>query len=157
MFTVSAKLDGGLLRNERLPRLAGVASAIDEAIVAIYRDRFAFCRANLTRLIGWAVGTGEIWLVMQFLGQPMGMIDAFTLEGLSAGVRAAAFVVPGALGVLEGSFVVFGALFGLSAETALTVSLSRRVRQLVLGLPGLFVWQWVEGRRFLSRRRHALN
>ena len=84
---------------------------------------------------------------MQFLGQPIGVIDAFILESLGAGVRAAAFMVPGQLGILEGSFVVFGALFGLPAQTALTISLSRRVRELALGLPGLLVWHWVEGRR----------
>jgi putative membrane protein len=157
MFSVSAKLAGGLLRNERLSRIAGGAAAIDDAVLAIYRARFAFCRACLVRLVGWAAGTGEIWLLVQFLGQPMGVIDAFILESLGAGVRAAAFMVPGALGVLEGSFVVFGALFGLPAETALTISLSRRVRELALGVPGLIVWQWVEGRRALRRGRHKVS
>jgi len=60
--------------------------------------------------------------------------------------------VPGALGILEGSSIVFGALFGLPAQTALTISLAKRVRELALGLPGLTVWQWVEGHRLL---RHA--
>jgi putative membrane protein len=157
MFAVSAKLAGSLLRSERLSSIAGGASAIDDAVLAIYHDRFAFCRASLVRLVGWAAGTGEIWLVMQFLGQPMGVIDAFIFESLGAGVRAAAFMIPGALGVLEGSFVVFGALFGLPAETALTISLSRRVRELALGVPGLFVWQWIEGRRALRRGRHEVS
>jgi hypothetical protein len=52
---------------------------------------------------------------------------------------------------------VFGALFGLPAETALTISPSRRVRELALGVPGLFVWQWVEGRRALRRGRHEVS
>jgi len=73
------------------------------------------------------------------------------LRSLGAGVRAAAFMVPGALGVLEGSYVAFCALFGLPAETALTIALSKRVRELALGLPGLIVWHWVEGRRLLRR------
>jgi uncharacterized membrane protein YbhN (UPF0104 family) len=119
--------------------------------VAIYRSGFAFLRANLWRLVGWAVGTGEIWLVLHALGQPLGVIDAFILESLGSGVRAAAFMVPGALGVLEGGFVVFGALFGLPAETALAISLSKRVRELILGLPGLFVWHWVEAHYLLRR------
>ena len=89
---------------------------------------------------------------MQALGQPLGVIDAFILESLSSGVRAAAFMVPGALGALEGGFVVFGALFGLPAETALAISLSKRVRELILGLPGLFVWHWVEAHYHLLRR-----
>jgi hypothetical protein len=48
--------------------------------------------------------------------------------------------------------VLFGALLGLPADLALAVSLTKRVRELALGLPGLAAWQWVEGRRLLSRR-----
>ena len=69
---------------------------------------------------------------MVFLGRPLSLIDAFILESLSSGVRATA-----SLGALEGGIVVFGALFGLPAEMALAISLSKRVRELALGLPGL--------------------
>lgn len=152
MLSVSAKLAGALLPIERVATITDGASAIDDAVVGIYRERSAFCRATLVRLVGWAIGTGEIWLVLQFSDRPMGVIDAFTLESLGAGIRAVAFMVPGQLGVLEGSFVVFGALFGLPAQTALTVSFSRRVRELALGVPGLLVWHWVETRQLLRHR-----
>jgi hypothetical protein len=36
-------------------------------------------------------------------------------------------------------------------ETALAISLSKRVRELALGLPGLFVWHWIEGHALLRR------
>jgi putative membrane protein len=155
MFEVSARLAGGLLRNGRLLELAGQASAIDAAVVGIYRQRGRFWRASLVRLLGWAAGTGEIWLTMHFIGQPIGLVEAFILESLGAGIRAAAFMVPGALGVLEASYIVFGGLFGLTPETALALSLSKRVRELGLGVPGLLAWQWVEGRHLLRRRREA--
>jgi putative membrane protein len=151
MFVIFAKLARGPLPQKWLSNFAGSAPAIDDAVVATYRSGFAFLRSNLLRLVGWAAGTGEIWLVMQFLGQPLGVVDAFILESLGSGVRAAAFMVPGALGALEGGFVLFGALFGLSAETALAISLSKRVRELILGLPGLFAWHWVEGHYLLRR------
>jgi uncharacterized membrane protein YbhN (UPF0104 family) len=54
-------------------------------------------------------------------------------------------MLPGALGALEGSFVLFGALFGLPADTALAISCRKRLRELALGLPGLFVSHWMEG------------
>lgn len=151
MFAMFAKFARRLLPEKRLTSFAGSASAIDDAVVATYHSGFAFLQANLLRFVGWAAGTGEIWLVMQFLGQPLSVIDAFILESLTSGVRAAAFMVPGALGALEGGFVLFGALFGLPAETALAISLSKRVRELILGLPGLFVWHWVEGYYLLRR------
>ncbi len=151
MFAIFAKLARGLVPEKWVSSFVGNASAIDDAVVATYRNRFAFLRANLLRLVGWAAGTGEIWLVMRFLGQPFSVVDAFILESLSSGVRAAAFMVPGALGALEGGFVLFGALLGLPADTALAISLSKRVRELILGLPGLFVWHWIEGHYLLRR------
>ena len=134
--------------------LAG-ASAIDDAVVAAYRARRRILRASALHLMGWAARAGEIWLLMQALGQPFAIIDAFILESLGTGVRAATFMVPGGLGVLEGSFVLFGGLLGLPAETALAISLSKRVRELALGLPGLFCWHWIEGHYLL--RRNAAN
>ena len=151
LFVRFAKFARRLLPAKRLSAFAGSASAIDEAVVAAYRSRWVMLRASLLRLVGWAAGAGEIWLVMQSLGQPVGMVDAYILESLGSGVRAAAFMVPGALGALEGSFVLFGALFGLPAETALAISLSKRVRELALGLPGLLVWHWIEGHYLLRR------
>ena len=151
LFAVSARLARAMV--PRLPDIAGGASAIDHAVVAIYTERrFSLGRAGLLRLAGWAAGTGETWLVLQFSHQPLSVIDAFIFESLSAGVRAAAFMVPGALGILEGSSILFGAIFGLSAQTALTIALARRVRELTLGLPGLLVWQWIEGHHLF---RHA--
>jgi len=129
----------------------GSALAIDAAIVATYGRGFSLLRANVLRLAAWAGSAGEIWLLMGFLHKPFSATDAFVLESLTSGVSAVAFMVPGALGAQEGGFVVFGALMGLPADTALAISLSKRVRELLLGLPGLFVWHCIEGRYFLRR------
>jgi len=129
----------------------GNAASIDDAVLALYRNRSALLRASLLRLVGWIIGAGEVWLVMLSLGHPISLTDAFILESLTSGVRAAAFMVPGGLGALEGSFVLFGALFGLPADTALAISLSKRVRELALGVPGLFAWHWIESRYLLRR------
>jgi putative membrane protein len=151
MFERFAKLARGVLPEQWLVYFAGNASAVDDAVVLSYRRGAAFWRANLLRLVGWAAGAGEVWLVTWCLGQPLSAIDAFILESLSSGVRAAAFMVPAALGVQEGGLILFAALFGLPAEMGLAISLSKRVRELLLGLPGLFFWYWVEGHYLLRR------
>jgi putative membrane protein len=151
MFMALARLARRVAPEKWLNSLTGSASAIDDAVAATYRRGFALLLANLLRLVGLAAGAGEIWLVMHFLMRPFSATDAFILESLSSGVRAAAFMVPGALGVFEGGLVAFGALFGLPADIALAISLAKRVRELALGLPGLVVWQWVEG-HYLMRR-----
>jgi putative membrane protein len=151
MFGLFVRLARRVAPEKWLSVFAGHASAIDAAVMATYRRRPAFLAAVVFRLTGWVAGAGETWLVMYFLGRPLSVTDAFILESLSSGVRAAAFMVPGALGALESSIVVFGALFGLPADMALAISLSKRVRELALGLPGLAAWQWAEGRHLFRR------
>jgi hypothetical protein len=83
---------------------------------------------------------------MQSLGHPIGVIDAFILESLTSGVRAAALMVPGALGALEGSFILFGALFGLPGTRRWPFP-CRSASELALGLPAC--WPGLD-RRALS-------
>jgi len=61
-------------------------------------------------------------------------------------VSSAAFIVPGALGVQEGAFVVIGAMLGIDATTALALATARRLRDVVIFFPGLIAWQWAETR-----------
>ncbi len=79
------------------------------------------------------------------------------LESLILAVRASAFFVPGALGVQEGAFVLLGAVIGLSPEVALALSLIKRFRELVIGVPALLVWQFAEGRQMLLYRKSRNN
>jgi putative membrane protein len=151
MFGLFLHLARRIAPEKWLSVFTGHASAIDAAVMVTYGRRLAFLRANLLRLVGCAAGAGEIWLVLYFLARPLSLTDAFVLESLGSGVRAAAFMVPGALGVFEGGMIAFGALFGLPADIALAISLSKRVRDLALGVPGLMAWQWAEGRHLLRR------
>ncbi len=153
MFDVAIRIGGGLLGSSALARLNAKAAGIDAAILALYADKRAFWTAMAWRLADWIAGAGEIWLVMYFLGKPVSVAEALILESLGTGVRSAAFLVPGAIGVLEASFIVFGGLFGISAADSLTLALAKRVRELLLGLPGLLAWQLAEGRRVWRRRR----
>jgi putative membrane protein len=155
MFAVMTRLAGGLLKPTLVLRIGAMAADIDRATRALYRDGRAFWPAMGWRLVDWIAGTGEVWLLMYFLGKPVSLAEALILESLGAGVRAAAFLVPGALGVLEGSFIVFGSLFGLSAADSLALVLGKRVRELALGIPGLIAWQLAEGHRLFSRGRPA--
>jgi len=151
LFLGATRLAQRLLPSAWRSALEISAARIDEAVVTSYRMGGVMLRSTLWRLMGWIAGTGEVWLVLWALGQPLGIIDALILESLGSAVRAAAFAVPGALGALEGGFILFGALFGLPADAALAISLSKRVRELALGLPGLFVWHWLEVHHLLLR------
>ena len=47
--------------------------------------------------------------------------------------------------------MVVGGLLGIPGEKALALALIRRVRELTLGVPGLIVWQVIEGSRAWKR------
>jgi putative membrane protein len=127
--------------------LAGNPMRIDRAVRLLYRRRSRVVRCCVYQTLGWIAGAGEIYLFLLFLGHEVSLADAFVLEALAQAVSSAAFVVPGALGVQEGGFLLFGQLLGLDAETALALALARRVRDLLVFLPALLLWQAIEGRR----------
>jgi putative membrane protein len=127
------------------------AAKLDRTVARLYRRRVRFIKACVWRLLTWALGAGEVWLALYFLGYPVTLAEAIMLESLGNAIRSTAFLIPGALGVQEGGFILLGSFIGLSAETALALSLVKRVRELVLGLPGLLSWQIAEGRHFLKR------
>lgn len=141
LFGLLARLARRLAGEARWATLDLDAGALDRAVAQLYRDRGAVARAALWHLVSWVVGAGEVWLALRVLGHPVGFDAALLLESLGQAVRAAAFAIPGALGVQEGGYLVLGGLLGIAPDTALALSLTKRFRELVLGLPGLLVWQ----------------
>jgi putative membrane protein len=98
-------------------------------------------------------GAIEVWIALTFMGYPVTPLAAVAIEGLGQGTRAAAFVLPGGLGVQDGTLIAASALFGVPADVALAMALIKRVPDLALGIPSLMVWQTLEGRRWWSRRK----
>jgi putative membrane protein len=125
-------------------------SNMHETMRGLYRKRRGMVESFFHHLLSWVTGAGEIWLALHFMGAGPSVAEALVLESLTQAIKSAAFLVPGALGIQEGGFVLLGALFGLSPEMALAVSLVKRVRELAMGIPALLVWQLVEGRRVVA-------
>jgi putative membrane protein len=113
------------------------AQAIDAAVEETHRRNPAVMASFLLSLVGWVVGTGEVYLIAWFLGTPVSWLDALLLESLGQAIRGAGFAIPGALGVQEGGYLLLGPLAGLAPDAALALSLAKRTRELLLGLPGL--------------------
>jgi uncharacterized membrane protein YbhN (UPF0104 family) len=89
------------------------------------------------------------------MGHPVDYGTALIIESLAQAVRGAAFIVPGAIGVQEGGLVVLCAVFGIPAPMAIALSFVKRVPEIVLGIPGLLIWQGIEGRQLLRRSNLA--
>jgi putative membrane protein len=147
LFALGATVAEKLARGGRWRAFAGDARRVDRGVRGLYARRQPVTRCTITRTLSWIVGTGETWLTLHLLGVPATVADALILESLGYAVRSAAFAVPGALGVQEGGFMVLGALLGLSPTDALVLSLVKRVREVLLGVPGLASWAVYEVRQ----------
>ncbi len=149
LFTRIVRAIAGMRRGVRPGAFVADAAALDAAVATLYRDRGRLGTAAAWHLLSWAVGVGEVWLALRLLGHPVDLLSATILESLAQAIRGAAFAVPAALGVQEGGLLLLGATLGIAPDTALALSLTKRVREITLGLPGLVAWQvdWTLYRR----------
>ncbi len=124
---------------------------LGDRLQQIWRSHRSLWVSFFVHLVTVFFGAIEVWIALVFMGYPVSPLEAVAIEGLGQGTRAAAFVLPGGLGVQDGTLIAVSALFGVPAEVALAMALIKRVPDLVLGIPSLLAWQALEGRRFLSR------
>jgi hypothetical protein len=107
----------------------------------------------LFHLFAWITATVEVWLALRLMGHPVALWEALAYESLVQAIKGAIFMVPWSAGVQEGSYVLIAAAFGVTPESALALSLLKRARDIVLGVPALLAWQFLEGGRLHRRRR----
>ncbi len=112
-------------------------------------DRRALA-AFATHAVTWVLGAGETWVVCHLMGLAVSPPQALVIDSLFSGLRTVGFAVPAALGVQEAGYVLACALVGVPAAPAVALSLIRRVREMLLGVPALGIWQAVEGGRALA-------
>jgi len=156
MFRFIGRMISRLANAEDWHSLVQSGHSLDQAIRSLYARRsgvICCCAATATSLL---VGSGEIWIALHALGLQATLVNAVILQSMVLAIRSAVFPVPGALGVQEGGYVVVGNLLGIPGDAAFALSLIARVRELILGIPGLIAWQVIEARHVL-RARSAAN
>lgn len=125
--------------------IAGVRR-LDDELRAIHDRPRALFSAIAMKMFSWVVGAGEVYIAFQLLDRPVSLGEALIMESLVQAVRSAAFVVPGGLGVQEAAALAVGAALGLHPGSTFAYALLRRLREWLLGLGGLVIWQACEGR-----------
>lgn len=125
-------------------------SGLDEEIRGLYERSGRLLGALAWQLAGYVAGSFEVWLALRLLGHPVGAGPAIALEALTQALRHFVFFVPGGLGVQEAGLVLFGQMIGIGNEVSLSLSLAKRLREILFCLPPLLSWQWLEGRRLAS-------
>jgi putative membrane protein len=133
------------LARKFFPRMqAGIS--FHQAIVELYDSRARLAASSALHLLAW-IGAGVgTFIAFRLVGGQIGFLNAVALEALLCTLRSIAAPVPAAIGVQEWGYAMLAPLFGLPAEMGVAVSLLKRAREIVLGVPALLYWQAVEGR-----------
>jgi putative membrane protein len=124
---------------------------IHDSIQTVYRHHRRIFAGFALHLVAWIVGATEGWVALRYMGHPLAWVDVLILESVAFALRTATFIVPSRLGVQEGYYVVLGAMFGLTPDVALALSLLKRAREIFTGVPCLIIWQAIETRRLVKR------
>lgn len=156
MFRFIGKMISRLANAEDWHSLVHSGHTLDEAIRTQYARRSGVVGCCAWTGASLILGSGEIWIALHALGLHATLVNSVILQSMVLTIRSAMFPVPGALGVQEGGYVVVGNLLGIPGDAAFALSLIARVRELILGIPGLVAWQVIEARRVL-RTRSAAN
>jgi putative membrane protein len=123
------------------------AASLDRELRACLRRGWTLLVAGTLQFAAFISGSFEIWFALRLFGHPVGAGVALILESMTQAMRHLAFVIPAGLGVQEAGLIIFGHALGISSELALAVSMAKRIREVLCGLPSLMSWQWLEGRR----------
>jgi putative membrane protein len=159
LFGKLAQAGARMLRSERWRGLADNAHHLDRTIRSIYARPLRVAAACAIRCATRGLMAVEIWAAAWLMGHPISPSDAVMFIGIISTLRAAAFVVPGGLGVQEAAYALLAPMVGLGPDIAIALSLASRARELMMGIPALLLWQIMEGRslrRLMGRRPEPL-
>ena len=129
----------------------GEVAGLHHLVVGLYRQPRRLWTGMLFHLASWLVGAVEVLVALRLVGVVVDFPQAVLIESIGQAMRTAGFAIPGSLGVQEGGYILVCGLVGVGPQAAMELSLIKRLREVVFGLPGLLAWQIAEGRQ-LARR-----
>jgi putative membrane protein len=155
LFGFITRLLSRFVQSEEWQSLVQGGETLDQTVRSLYSRRRGLIGCAMATIVSLTVASGEVWIALWTMDLPASFLHAFILQSMAYTVRAAAFAVPAGIGVQEGGYVFVGSLLGIPGEAAFALSLIARMRELGIGIPGLVLWQFVEGRRLLAARAEA--
>ncbi len=138
---------------EYFENLKDGANQVDACVRESYARSWRMFLSIFWRTLALVLQTAEVWAAAYVLGHPITIMEAMFLKSVSSTLSDVAFIIPNAFGIQEGAFVVLGAMLGLPPDLMLAISLSIRLRELLVDVPGLAIWQHAEGRHFFKKRK----
>ena len=135
-----------------LPVAVSHTEAFSQALSEQYRKPLRLALSSTMHLIGWIVSGVWLWVVMRLIGAHIDVFSAIAIESLLGALRTTTVFIPSSIGVQEAGYAALAQVFGMGPEVGLAVSLLKRARDIVVGVPILLAWQIVEGKRAFTRQ-----
>ena len=147
-FGLGRLVEGALMTLARTFGWQGMdqIQGLHDRLRALYSSPARVLLAAFYQSVSWLLGAVEVCLALHVLAHDRDLGAGLVIESLGQAVKAAGFVVPAALGVSEGGYVIVGSLFGLPPAVSIALALIKRLREITLGLPALAAWQWLDRR-----------
>lgn len=106
--------------------------SLDTLVAAFYSHRRAlFAWSAVTFFGGWLMEAAEVYVMLRYLGEPIDVVTAISIDALCTLIKGGTFFIPGSVGVQEGGIVLLLKAFGYSDVTGISFALLRRLRELV--------------------------
>jgi putative membrane protein len=135
-----------------LPKAVAHTEQFTAEIEALYRQPVKLAMSSTFHLLAWIASAVWLWVIFKMCGAEIGVMDCIAIEAILAALRAVTVFIPAALGVQEAGYAAMAQVFGLGPEVGMAVSLLKRARDVVLGIPVLLTWQALEGKRAFAAK-----
>jgi putative membrane protein len=124
----------------RAPEFTRRLQHLDEEIARIHAAaNGAFFLSAACFFAGWIMGVVEIYLILWFLGVPVTVHRALTVEVFSVAIDGMLFFVPAKVGTQEGGKVLIFTILGFDPAKGLALGIVRRIRELTWASVGLLI------------------
>lgn len=120
-----------LVSSKRLHSIGAKAHEWDQAIKTFYRNspKDVFLSLGL-HFLGWAAGAFEVYLILDFLGSPVSLSTAWSIEALWVLLKTGAFLIPASIGASEGFLLLICIGLGIDTVAGLALAFIRRAREI---------------------------
>lgn len=139
----------GQIAARLLPRAAAHTAGVSAMLDTIHASRSRVALSCGMHFLAWIASGAGTWIAFRLMGSHVDFLSTIAVEAFVGAARSAAVLVPSGLGVQEASYALLAPLLGVGPQFGLAVSLLKRARDIVLGVPILLTAQAVEGRRAL--------
>ena len=104
-------------------------SGLSGALETIYRSPARVALSAVLHLGAWIGNGAAVWLGFRLIGTRIDLPAVIAIESIVYAIRSVAVIIPNALGVQEGAYILLAPLFGLGTDTALAISVLKPGKQ----------------------------